>query len=173
MVYQLVFAGPRKVEIREYPEKSLAPNEVRLRTLYSGISAGTESSQFNGTNPYLQKQWDPRRRLFVQAGSPSLTYPLADIGYEEVGEVIEVGSGVRNAQVGDVIYGIWRHRTSHVVTEEYASRRILPRGLDPVLGIFSHIGPVALNGIHDAQILIGDGEQYTQPAPLNHAHYPL
>jgi threonine dehydrogenase-like Zn-dependent dehydrogenase len=32
----------------------------------------------------------------------------------------------------------------------------MPPGADPRTGIFSHIGAVALNGVHDAQIRIGD-----------------
>jgi 2-desacetyl-2-hydroxyethyl bacteriochlorophyllide A dehydrogenase len=152
----LIFPEPGRVEIEAYPERELAPDEVRLRTLYSGISAGTELSQYRGTNPYLQKRWEPARRLFLPAEQPSQEYPLRGFGYEEVGEVIETGSAVTGVHPGQIVYGIWGHRSSHIVTEEYAARRILPGGLDPVLGIFSHIGPVALNGVHDAGILIGE-----------------
>jgi len=36
---------------------------VRLRTLYSGISAGAELTAYRGSNPYLHKRWDdPQRR---------------------------------------------------------------------------------------------------------------
>ena len=41
-------------------------------------------------------------------------------------------------------------------TTAYARERLLPEGADPRIGIFSHIGAVALNGVHDAQIRIGD-----------------
>jgi threonine dehydrogenase-like Zn-dependent dehydrogenase len=156
MGYQLVFPRPRTVEILEYPERSLAGDEVRLRTVYSGISAGTEMSQYRGTNPYLQKRWDPARRLFLSGDQPSQMYPLSGFGYEEVGQVVEIGPEAKSIRLGDIVYGIWGHRTTHIVAEEYAVRRILPEGLEPVLGIFSHIGPIALNGIHDAQVLIGE-----------------
>jgi threonine dehydrogenase-like Zn-dependent dehydrogenase len=156
MGYQLVFPKPRTVQFLEYPENDLAGNEIRLRTLYSGISAGTEGSQFRGTNPHLQKRWDAARRMFLPSEQPGQSYPLSGIGYEEVGEVVEIGRQVHSVRTRDIIYGIWGHRTTHIATEEYASRRLLPEGLDPILGIFSHIGPVALNGIHDAQILVGE-----------------
>jgi threonine dehydrogenase-like Zn-dependent dehydrogenase len=156
MGYQLVFPKPRTVEILEYPERALAGDEVRLRTLYSGISAGTEMSQYRGTNPYLQKRWDPARRLFLPSDQPGQAYPLSGFGYEEVGEVVEIGPEVQSVRPGDIVYGIWGHRTTHTLSEEYAARRILPEGLEPLRGIFSHIGPIALNGIHDAQILIGE-----------------
>lgn len=152
----LTFSQPYTVAFEEYPEGALAQDQVRLRTIYSGISAGTELSQYRGTNPYLQKRWDPEQRLFLPGDQPSQAYPLSGVGYEEVGEVVETGLEVKSLRPGDIVYGIWGHRTTHIVTEEYAARRILPAGLEPVRGIFSHIGSIALNGIHDAQILIGE-----------------
>ena len=41
-------------------------------------------------------------------------------------------------------------------TADYARDRLMPEGADPRIGIFSHIGAVALNGVHDARIRIGD-----------------
>jgi threonine dehydrogenase-like Zn-dependent dehydrogenase len=42
------------------------------------------------------------------------------------------------------------------MSEEDAAARLLPDGADPRIGIFSHIGAVALNGVHDARIRVGD-----------------
>jgi threonine dehydrogenase-like Zn-dependent dehydrogenase len=41
-------------------------------------------------------------------------------------------------------------------SEADASARRMPDGADPRIGIFSHIGAVALNGVHDAHIRMGD-----------------
>ncbi len=152
----VVFTQPKTVGFEEYADAPLEPHEVRLRTFYSGISAGTELTAYRGSNPYVHKQWDAARRVFVAADTPSQTYPLRGWGYEECGEVVEVGADVIQVKVGDVVYGTWGHRTSFVVAEEWAAPRRLPAGLDPILGIFSHIGPIALNGILDAAIRIGE-----------------
>jgi threonine dehydrogenase-like Zn-dependent dehydrogenase len=40
--------------------------------------------------------------------------------------------------------------------EADAVARLVPAGSDPRIGIFSHIGAVALNGVHDARIRMGD-----------------
>ena len=85
-----------------------------------------------------------------------MKYPVSGWGYEECGKVIEVGSEVARVKVGDIIYGTWGHRTHHIVTEEYATGRILPPGLDPILGIFSQMGAISLNGVLDAAIRIGE-----------------
>lgn len=173
---QLSFIAPGRVELEEYPDPPLEPGEIRVRTLYSGISAGTELTQYRGTNPYLERRWDPERRLFVpdRAG---LEYPLRGLGYEQVGRVVEVGPKVRRLEVGQVIWGSWGHRSLVVLGEEIAAPRLLgqevadrgsgvdrgmselppkPQALNPQLGIFARIGAIALNVVHDAEIRLGD-----------------
>jgi threonine dehydrogenase-like Zn-dependent dehydrogenase len=152
----LVFTQPRTVGFESYDDPPLGPHQVRLHTLYSGISAGTELTAYRGSNPYLHKQWDAARKLFLPAEQPSLQYPVSGWGYEEVGEVIELGSEVREVSIRDIIFGTWGHRTHHTVTEEYARDRIQARSLDPIFGIFSQIGSIAMNGVHDARIRIGE-----------------
>jgi len=152
----VVFTQPRTVGFESYDEQPLKPHEVRLRTLYSGISAGTELTAYRGSNPYLQKQWDTSRRLFIPTEQPTLTYPLSGWGYEEVGKVIELGSEVQDVSIGDIIFGTWGHRTHHIVTDDHARDRVQAKSLDPIFGIFSHIGAIAINGIHDARIRIGE-----------------
>ena len=83
------FTSPRHVEVVDQPHVELRPGQVRIRTSYSGISAGTELTAYRGTNPYLNRDWDPDLRLFV-AGTSGLRYPVAGLGYSEVGEVVEV-----------------------------------------------------------------------------------
>lgn len=151
----LVYAGPRAIDFAAEPESPLGPNEVRLRTLYSGISAGTELTAYRGTNPYLHKRWDEQRRLFIPGEEPR-RYPMAGWGYEEIGEIVDVGAEAAGIEIGQRVFGTWGHRTHHVVTAEYARGRILPPHVEPILGIFSQIGAIALNGVLDAQINLGE-----------------
>ena len=151
----LVLNGPRDLTFEDTPDAPLAPSEVRVRTLYSGISAGTELTQYRGTSPFMNRQWDEARRLFV-SGEASWSYPVRNLGYEEAGEIVELGSAVTGLRVGQRIYGAWHHRSHHIADQEWARDRLMPEGLDARAGIFSHIGAVALNGVHDARIRIGD-----------------
>jgi threonine dehydrogenase-like Zn-dependent dehydrogenase len=152
----LVFTAAGEIGFQEEADRAPAPGEVRVRTLFSGISAGTEMTAYRGSNPYLLKRWDAERRLFVAGDSPSHAYPLIGWGYEEVGEVIEVGAEVSGVKMGERVYGAWGHRSRHVLDGEYAAQRILPAGLAPIQGIFSHLGSIAINGVHDAGIRIGE-----------------
>jgi threonine dehydrogenase-like Zn-dependent dehydrogenase len=150
-----VFDAPRTSGYQTYDDVPLKSDEVRIRTLYSGISAGTELTYYRGTNPYLSQRWDAEKRLFVPDDQPSFSYPVTNLGYEEVGEIIEVGSGVDLA-VGTHVFGTWGHRTHFVANLDYVRPRLMPEGADPIFGIFSHLGAIALNGVHDAQIMLGD-----------------
>ena len=130
----VAFEGLRKVGIREYEELPLRPHEVRLRTLYSGISAGTELTAYRNSNPYFSKRW----------------------GYEEVGEVVEVGSAVTRIESGEIVWGTWGHKSTTVVHENWAAQRKLPPDIDPMVGIFSRIGAIALNAVLDADVHLGE-----------------
>lgn len=150
----LVLTAPRALAFEPIDLAPPAPGEVLIRTLYSGISAGTELSQYRGTNPFMHRRFDERTRLFQPDESPSWPYPVRNLGYEEVGEIVE--SAVADLPVGARVFGTWNHRTHFAAPADYARARLMPDGADPRFGIFSHIGAVALNGVHDANIRIGD-----------------
>jgi 2-desacetyl-2-hydroxyethyl bacteriochlorophyllide A dehydrogenase len=151
----VTFEGPKTVGFREYEDPPLGPREVRLRTLFSGISAGTELTAYRGSNPYLAKRWEDDRRLFLE-DEVSMEYPVEGWGYEEVGEIAEVGPEVTKVEAGEVVYGTWGHRSTKVVDEDWAAARTLPSGVDPVVGVFSRIGAISLNGVLDADVHVGE-----------------
>ena len=152
----LVLTAPRQLAFEPVSAAPLEPGQVRLKTLFSGISAGTELSQYRGTSPFMNRRWDADFRLFAAGENPSWSFPVRNLGYEEAGLIVETGSAVTRVRTGQHVFGTWGHRTTHVMAEEDAGARLIPDGADPRIGIFSHIGAVALNGVHDARIRIGD-----------------
>ena len=73
------FAAPYEVALVACDAQPLVPGSVRVRTWYSGVSAGTELTAYRGSNPYLTRTWDAGRRLFVD-GTPTFAYPVAGLG---------------------------------------------------------------------------------------------
>jgi len=155
MAYLVELTQPREVRIREYPTPSPGPGEVRVRTLYSGISAGTELATYRGTSPYLAKQWDADAALFVP-GSPTWSYPVDVWGYSEVGEVEVLGEGAAESSIGEVVWGIWGHRSHAVLPAEPLRGHRLPATLDPKVGTFDRVGAVALNAVLASGACIGE-----------------
>ncbi|MGY1601331.1 zinc-binding dehydrogenase [Geodermatophilus sp. SYSU D00815] len=149
------FTGPGSVALVEEDAPVLRPGSVRVRTLYSGISAGTEMTAYRGSNVYLNKHWDPERRLFTDGGR-SFDYPVTGWGYSEVGEVVEVADDVADLRPGDVVHGIWGHRSEAVLPAGTLAGRRLPPGVDPVVGVFARVGAIALNAVLAADVHLGE-----------------
>jgi 2-desacetyl-2-hydroxyethyl bacteriochlorophyllide A dehydrogenase len=152
---QISFTGPRTAEIVSQTEAPLQAGQIRVRTLFSGISAGTELASYRGSSPHLTKTWDPGLRLFVD-GATGVSFPMTGFGYEEVGEVVEVAEGVDAPLLGERIWGTWGHRTTAVIDAAFAAERVLDDDADPRVGMFSHIGAIALNVVLDADIHVGE-----------------
>jgi 2-desacetyl-2-hydroxyethyl bacteriochlorophyllide A dehydrogenase len=148
------FVAPHEVVVEECATAPIEPGAVRVSTWYSGISAGTELTAYRGSNPYLTGTWDPEARLFLP-GRPTFAYPVRGWGYSEVGEVTEIGAGVDDIEVGQVVYGIWGHRSDAVVPRHLVFGT-LDGDTDPVVGVFARVGAIALNALLAADARLGD-----------------
>ncbi len=153
------FTGPRQVEVAEHGREQLPPGHLRVRTRYSGISAGTELTAYRGTNPYLTRTWDAEARLFRE-GEAGIAYPVTGWGYSEVGEVTEVSPELTGSPgipaTGDLVWGIWGHRSEGIVPAERMAGHTLPRGLEPLAGAFARVGAIAFNAVLGADIHLGE-----------------
>ncbi len=149
------FSAPGIAEVVQEAELPLGRDQVRIATLFSGISAGTELTAYRGSNPYLSKRWEETTRLFVD-GSTTFAFPVDGWGYEEVGEIVELGADVPDLRIGTQIWGTWGHRATTVQAAERARGRVLADHADPRLGIFSQIGAIGLNVVLDADIHVGE-----------------
>jgi 2-desacetyl-2-hydroxyethyl bacteriochlorophyllide A dehydrogenase len=155
MAYGVELVAPRDVRIHEYPTPEPGVGEIRVRTLYSGISAGTELAMYRGTNPYLEKQWDADAALFLP-GQSTFHYPVGVWGYSEVGEIDALGERVTDLEVGEVVWGTWCHRSHAVLPAGRLVGHVLPPGLDPIVGTFDRVGAVALNAVLASGACVGE-----------------
>lgn len=153
------FSQPYTVDVVPFTPEPLQPGEIRVRTRYSGISAGTELAAYRGTNPYLTRRWDPDQRLFLD-GADTLAYPLTGWGYSEVGEVVELAADLaadpRAPQPGTLVWGIWGHRSEAVLPAAKLLGHQVPDGLDPIAATFARVGAVALTAVHAADLHLGE-----------------
>ncbi|MFY1702726.1 zinc-dependent alcohol dehydrogenase [Micromonospora sp. WMMA1923] len=152
--YVVSLAGPRRVSLEPCPTEPLGPGQVRVRTRYSGISAGTELTLYRGSNPRLSKAWDDVSRMFVPRPRDVVPYPLVGFGYEEVGELVEVAPEVTDRHPGQIVWGIWGHRAEAVLPAEAVTP--LAAGLDPLAGVFARPGAIALTAVLSGDLHLGD-----------------
>jgi len=136
-----------------YDEGPPGEGQVRLETLHTGFSAGTELTFLKNTNPYLHSRWDGGRGVFV-AGEPAQHFPVPFLGYMECARVTE--SRAAGFAPGDVVATTYAHKTGHTADPFHDLLVTLPPDMDPVLGTWvAQMGPIAANGIlhADAELL--------------------
>ncbi|HQK22030.1 MAG TPA: zinc-binding dehydrogenase [Candidatus Latescibacteria bacterium] len=150
---EVVFARPREVEIRQSAVPDPGKGEVLVRTLYSGISHGTEMTWYRGTSPGGRK--DVKKGLFVERDGRGSGYPCVQ-GYEEVCEVVALGKGVVGLKVGDRVTCVCGHREYAVVNADGPYIRLLPPEMDPIHGVFLALGGVALDALLSAPLRLGE-----------------
>ncbi len=144
--------SPGQAYLFDYDEGPPGEGEVRLETLYTGFSAGTELTFVKGTNPYLHSRWDAERGLFVP-GEAGMHYPVPFMGYMEVARVVESRTPAFHA--GQVLATTYAHKSGHTANPYHDLLIPLPEDMDPLLGIYvAQMGPIAANGIlhADAEI---------------------
>ncbi len=155
-IRSLGFERPGEPFFVTYEEGPPPSGHVRLRTLYSGFSAGTELTFMKHTNPYFHSRWDGDRGVFVE-GEPSLQYPVSFLGYMEVARVIDSDGAV--FPDGQVVATTFAHKTGHTADPRHDLMLPLPRTLNPILGVFvAQMGPIAANGILHADAEIFGGQ---------------
>jgi threonine dehydrogenase-like Zn-dependent dehydrogenase len=155
---QLTESG--EAECISYEPAPLPDGHVRIRTVRSAISSGTEMTFYGkgATNVYLHKRWNEELRLF-EPGSVSVSYPLV-IGYRSAGEVVESRSPA--LPTGARVYGSWRHTELTSLPGEVAASQKLPEGLTWDDGVdMAQMGPICVNAVTH-----GEGEQAGGPAVI-------
>jgi threonine dehydrogenase-like Zn-dependent dehydrogenase len=145
----LVFVGPGQVEVvtEDCPEPG--PGQLRVRTAFSGISAGTELLAYRGQLP---------ADLVLDDTLPSLQggvfrYPFR-YGYAAVGTVEAVGPGVDRAWIDRRVFSFQPHATRFVCAVDAAFA--LPEGIDPERAVMYPSQETALNLVLDGQVGVYD-----------------
>lgn len=137
-------AEPGRGDIR--PESLAVPasDQVVVRTLYSGISRGTEALVFRGDVPVSEYA---RMRAPFQAGD----FPApVKYGYASVGEVED---GPRDLQRRRV-FVLYPHQTRYVVPA--AAVHVLPDGVPAGRAVLAANLETAINGLWDGRPHVGD-----------------
>lgn len=137
----IVFTAPSKVEIADIDIPKPGPGQVLTKTLYSGVSTGTENRVLSGG----------------QAGGD---FPLIP-GYENLGQIIEAGSGV-NIEAGSTVFvGLgdftgpynrcWGGHSQYALRD--VSQLVpMPEGTDPAKALYTKVGAIALHGVKRAGV---------------------
>jgi threonine dehydrogenase-like Zn-dependent dehydrogenase len=136
--------SPGHGEIRTVAVSRPGVDEVLVRTLYSGVSRGTETLVFRGGVP--PSQYDRMRAPYQDGDFP---YPVK-YGYLNVGVVEEGPSGL----LGRTVFCLYPHQTLYVVPASMVT--LVPDAVPPARAVLAGTVETAVNALWDAAPLVGD-----------------
>jgi hypothetical protein len=134
----LWYCGPGKAEIRRKLLGPPATGEVRVKTLFSAISRGTEALIYGGHVP--ESEYGRMRAPFMSGEFP---FPVK-YGYAAAGQV-EAGD---SALVGKNVFALYPHQTAFNI--QSGSVVVLPETVPPHRAVLAANMETALNGVWDA-----------------------
>lgn len=134
--------GHADLRAEELPERQ--PDELRVRTLFSAVSRGTETLVYAGHVPASEYE---RMRAPFQAGT--LPGPVKH-GYANVG-VVEAGPA---EWIGRTVFCLYPHQTRYVVPE--GAVVVVPESVPAARAVLAANLETAINATWDAAPRVGD-----------------
>jgi threonine dehydrogenase-like Zn-dependent dehydrogenase len=138
------FTSPGVGELRAVDLPEPGQDEVLVRTLYSGVSRGTETLVCRGGVP--QNQYEVMRAPFQEGDFP---WPVK-YGYLNVGVVEHGPPDLR----GRTVFCLYPHQTHYVVPAEAVV--LVPDEVPPARAVLAGTVETAVNALWDAAPLVGD-----------------
>lgn len=160
-----------KMEILEVPFPALNKGSIMVRNHFSVISTGTEGKTVTDARKgYIAKAKSRQKEVkqvidMVKTNGLLPTYKLvmnkleapAQLGYSTAGEVIAVGEGVTNFKVGDwAACGGSGACHADVVSVPVNLAVQVPKSVDIKQAAFSTIASIAIQGIRQADLRMGE-----------------
>lgn len=159
MPRELVAVAPRTPVIREYEDEPLGPGEIRVRTQFGAPKHGTELHSYRADSPFTDSHWDPEWKAFLPGAPERGNFPQR-LGNIAVGAVVELGSAVEGVAIGDRVagYGPLREtqRWAWGTPGAYPGVRKMPEAMSWQSAVCLDPATVALGGIRDGQVRVGD-----------------
>jgi len=152
----VVFVEPRRMEIREMPLPDIGPSQLGIRTVFSGVSQGTERWALTGRYNHFEDD-------------VAAFYPCSP-GYQAAGIVDEVGPDVEGFALGDHVFAMGTRfddpdqkypgpmqasHSGYLVVDASAAWKVAPE-VDLAAASLFHMAGVSRSGVRISKIQPGD-----------------
>ena len=161
-----------ELAVIDAPAPSCAPGGVLVRSLYSLISTGTELMKVEESKMSLvgkaRARPDQVKKVLetVQQQGPITAYKKAmnrldsysPLGYSLAGVVVDVGTGANEFTVGQLVACAGNEFALHAEINWVPTNLCVavPEGVSPQLAAFATVGSIALQGVRQGSVQIGD-----------------
>ena len=150
----------------ETPVPKPGPGEVLIQNHYSVVSTGTETATIESANKSVAKKIQNSSniekglellekegvRAVWNAVFPKNILPI-QLGYSSCGKVVEIGEGVKNFHVGDMVVSNGNHAEYVVVNQNLCSR--IPSATSDKEAAYTVLGSIALHSLRLSETSLG------------------
>lgn len=149
----IMFTGKEQAELQHKPLREPGPGEILVRTTWTLISTGTESTLYG--------------RRFEDTSRWKVEYP-SEAGYSHVGVVDAIGPGVTRWKVGDRLVSANSHRQYLVVPENDPGSgfRPIPANVSDRDAAWAILGRIVQMGVRRASHVLGENIVVVGLGPL-------
>lgn len=149
----VMFIGKEQAELQVEPLREPGPGEILVKTTWSLISTGTESTLYG--------------RRFEDSSRWKVSYP-SKAGYSHAGVVAAVGPGVTTWKVGDRLVSANNHVQYLVVPEDDAGSgfRLIPENVSDRDAAWAILGRIVQMGVRRAGHVLGENVVVVGLGPL-------
>ena len=161
-----------ELTVLDVPAPACAPGGVLVRSLYSLISTGTEMMKVTESKMSLlgkaRSRPDQVKKVLdtVAQQGPVSAYRKAmnrldsytPLGYSLAGVVIEVGKGAEEFSVGQLVACAGNEFAFHAEVNWVPANLCVPvpEGVAPQFAAFATVGAIAMQGVRQASVQLGD-----------------
>lgn len=142
---QIVFLEKNRAELLNVESQPLRENQVRVKTVFSTISNGTEKANIVG---------DPVVSICSKSDD-KVVFPRY-VGYSTSGIIVEKGVNVKNLDIGDRVAMYWTTHRSYNVVDEMNAVKIENDNVSFEEASMAHIGAFPLAAIRKTKLEIGE-----------------
>ena len=142
---QIVFTKLNTAELLDAEDRNISDDEVRVKTVISTISSGTERANITG---------DPNVSILSKENGKSV-FPRCS-GYSSAGIVTEIGRNVKSVKVGDRVAMYWSQHKLYNILPENNVVKIEYDDVSFEEAAICHIGNFSMAAIRKTRLEIGE-----------------
>lgn len=157
---KLVATAPSVAELKDYAERPLGEDEVRVKVDFASPKHGTELADFRGVTPFINGKFDDEWRVFTQRTPEEprgIEFGDLPLGNMFVGHITACGAKVTEYAVGDRVcsYGPICETETVKAVNNYKLRK-MPETADARNAVCYDPAQFALGAVRDGNVRPGD-----------------
>lgn len=141
------------LRLKDFKEREVKKDEVKVRVKYGSPKHGTEITMLKGVSPFQEEYYDNDWHMFLKKDEKEEVFPM-DLGNMWVGLIVEKGKAVKNLNIGQRVAGYGGLKEYQYINKEDVL--VLSENMNWQSALCYDPARFALGGIRDSSLKLGD-----------------